>query len=102
MSAAYMIGMIDVKDFDTYAERYGMPVGELFAEIGAEIVVASREAEMLEGEWRGNWFVVVKVPSAEAARELYHSERYAPFRTARIEELASHTTLGIFPALAQD
>jgi uncharacterized protein (DUF1330 family) len=43
--------------------------------------------------------VVVAVPSAEAARELYHAERYVPFRRARVEELASHTTLGIFPAL---
>ena len=26
----YMIGIIDVKDFQTYAEEYGMPVGQFF------------------------------------------------------------------------
>ena len=31
----YMIGVIDVQDFETYAVEYGMPVGALFAEIGA-------------------------------------------------------------------
>jgi uncharacterized protein (DUF1330 family) len=95
----YMIGLIDVQDFDTYAVEYGIPVGALFAEIGAEIIVASRDAEVLEGTWQGNWTVVVKVPSAEAARELYESDRYAPFRAARQGALANSTSLAIFPAL---
>ena len=50
----YMIGMIDVKDFQAYAEQYGMPVGAMFAEVGAEIVVATQDVEVLEGEWPGN------------------------------------------------
>ena len=93
----YMIAMIDVKDYQTYAEQYGMPVGAMFAEVGAEIVVASPEAEVLEGNWPGNWTVVVKVPSAEIARALYDSEKYAPFKKARIERLANETTFAIFP-----
>jgi uncharacterized protein (DUF1330 family) len=96
----YMIGLIDVQDFDTYAVEYGIPVGAMFADIGAEIIVASRTAEILEGTWQGNWTVVVKVPSAEAARELYESDRYAPFRAARQGGLANSTSLAIFPALA--
>ena len=39
----YMVGIIDVKDFQTYAEEYGMPVGAMFAEVGAEIIAASTE-----------------------------------------------------------
>lgn len=95
----YMIGMIDVKDYQTYAEQYGMPVGEMFAEVGAEILVATPQVEVLEGEWPGNWTVVVKVPSADIAHSLYHSEKYAPFRKARQEELAHFTTLIVAPAL---
>ncbi len=95
----YMIGIIDVKDFQSYAEQYGMPVGQMFAEVGAEIIVASDQAEVLEGDWGGNWTVVVRVPSADVARDLYHSEQYAPFRKARMEELANSTHLAIFPAL---
>ena len=96
----YMVGIIDVKDFQTYAAQYGMPVGEMFAEVGAEIVAASTEAEVLEGEWNGNWSVIVKVPSAEIARDLYHSEKYAPFKIARQQSLASATTLAIIPAIS--
>jgi uncharacterized protein (DUF1330 family) len=95
----YMVGIIDVKDFQTYAEQYGMPVGEMFAEVGAEIVAASTEAEVLEGNWDGNWSVIVKVPSAEIARDLYNSEKYAPFKRARQDTLANQTTLAIVPAL---
>lgn len=93
----YMVGIIDVKDFQTYGEQYGMPVGAMFAEVGAEIIAASDQAEILEGEWRGNWSVIVKVPSAEIARDLYNSEKYAPFKKARTEELANETTLVIVP-----
>lgn len=96
----YMVGIIDVKAFEAYAENYGMPVGAMFAEVGAEIVAASTEAEVLEGEWKGNWSVIVKVPSAEIARELYDSEKYAPFKKARQDSLANSTTLAIVPALA--
>jgi uncharacterized protein (DUF1330 family) len=98
MSApVYMVGIIDVKDFQTYAEQYGMPVGAMFAEVGAEIIAASDQAEVLEGQWRGNWSVIVKVPSAEIARDLYDSEKYAPFKKARKEQLANETTLVIVP-----
>lgn len=95
----YMVGIIDVKDFESYAENYGMPVGQMFAEVGAEIIAASTEAEVLEGQWDGNWSVIVKVPSAEIARDLYHSEKYEPFKKARQKELANSTTLAIIPAL---
>ena len=95
----YMIGMIDVKDFETYAQQYGLPVGEMFAEVGAEIIVATQEVKVLEGDWPGNWTVIVKVPSAEIAQDLYDSDRYAPFRQARQEALANATTLVIAPAL---
>mgnify|MGYP002868953685 CR=1 FL=1 len=96
----YMVGIIDVKDFQSYAEQYGVPVGEMFAEVGAEIVAASTEAEVLEGNWEGNWSVIVKVPSADVARDLYNSDKYAPFKKARQDTLANQTTLAIVPALA--
>jgi len=100
MSApVYMVGIIDVKDFQTYGEQYGMPVGAMFAEVGAEIVAATEQAEVLEGQWKGNWSVIVKVPSAEIARDLYNSDKYAPFKKARQDTLANDTTLVILPAL---
>ncbi len=96
-SPVYMIATIDVKDHQKYLEEYGIPVGEMFAEIGAEILVATPEAKVLEGEWQGNWTVVVKLPDAGAIHRLYDSDKYAPFRKARIEELTHHSTLAVFP-----
>jgi len=93
----YMIATIDVKDYQAYAEQYGMPVAGMFAEVGAEILVAADQAEVLEGNWPGNWTVVVRVPSAEIARDLYNSEKYAPFKKARIEQLTHASSLAIFP-----
>ncbi len=98
-SPVYMVAMIDVKDFEAYGERYGMPVGRMFAEAGAEILVATSEPEVLEGEWSGNWTVIVKVPSAQVARELYESDAYAPFKKIRVEELTGETRFAILPGL---
>ena len=101
-SPVYMVAMIDVKDYETYGERYGMPVSRMFAEVGAEILVATNQPDVLEGTWPGNWTVVVKVPSAEIARALYESEAYAPFKKLRIEELTNETRFAILPALNSD
>lgn len=98
----YMIATIDVRDYEAYAEQYGIPVAGMFAEVGAEILVAEAQAEILEGDWPGNWTVVVRVPSAQIARDLYNSEQYAPFRKARIERLARSTSLAIFPEFRPD
>ena len=95
----YMVAIIDVKDFQAYAENYGVPVGEMFAEVGAEIIAATTEAEILEGSWDGNWSVIVKVPSSDIAKKLYYSDKYAPFRKARQQGFANKTTLAILPGL---
>jgi uncharacterized protein (DUF1330 family) len=94
---AYMIATIDIKDYQTYLEEYGMPIAEMFAEAGAEVLIATEQADILEGEWPGNWTVVVRLPSSEVAHQLYNSEKYAPFKKARIEKLANHSTLAVFP-----
>jgi uncharacterized protein (DUF1330 family) len=95
----YMVAMIDVKDYQAYGEQYGMPVARMFAEVGAEVLVATNQPDVLEGSWPGNWTVVVKVPSAEIARALYDSDEYAPFKKARIEQLTNETHFAILPGL---
>jgi len=51
----YLIVSLRVKDLEEYMQRYGMPAIAQLQEIGAEIEVASAEAEVLEGEWDCNW-----------------------------------------------
>lgn len=85
----YVIGQISVDDLDVYLEKYGQPVGAQLAAAGAEILVASPDATPLEGAWSGNWTVVLKFPSLEAARAWYESPEYAPLKRLRMEELTS-------------
>ena len=89
---AYLIGRINVKDHADYMNRYAMPVLEQFKAAGAEILVATPQPEVLEGEWKSNWTVLVRFPSMEAARKFYHSDEYAPFRALRINELTNEGT----------
>ena len=78
--SVYMMAQIDVKDYRAYMEEYGMPVLNQFVEAGAEVLVASADAEVFEGDWPGNWTVVVKFDNAEAATSWYNSVEYAPLK----------------------
>ena len=87
--SAYLIAQIDVKDLPQYLDQYGRPVMSQLTKMGAEILVASPHVETREGEWSGNWTVVIRFPSWETAIEWYESTDYAPFKMARISALAS-------------
>lgn len=95
----YVIAQIDVKDHEIYMTEYGMPVLEQFNTVGAEVLVATPERNLKEGDWPGNWTVVVRFPSAEVADAWYHSEEYAPHRKARIDTLSNSGTVTIVPGL---
>lgn len=90
---AYLIGRINVKDHEDYMNQYAMPVLEQFKAAGAEILAASPQPEVLEGEWKSNWTVLIRFPSMEAARNFYHSDEYAPFRSLRVNELTNEGTV---------
>lgn len=90
---AYLIGRLNVKDYENYMNRYAMPVLEQFKTAGAEILAASPQPEVMEGEWNSNWTVLIRFPSVEAARNFYNSDEYAPFRTLRINELTNEGSL---------
>ena len=93
----YMIAQIDVKDHQAYMDEYGKPVFSQFIEAGAEVLVASADAETFEGDWPGNWTVVVKFSSAEAATSWYNSEEYSPLKAARIEQLSNSGSVVMVP-----
>jgi uncharacterized protein (DUF1330 family) len=95
--AVYMMAQIDVRDHKAYMEEYGVPVLNQFIEAGAEVLVASADAEVFEGSWPGNWTVVVKFSSAEAATNWYNSIEYAPLKAARIEQLSNGGSVAMVP-----
>lgn len=86
--AFYLLAQIDVKDYDRYVAEYGFPLLAQLDQADAEVLVAARDAEVLEGEWSGNWTVVIRFPDAATAHAWYASPAYAPLKRARVEELS--------------
>ena len=86
---AFLIAQIDVKSYPEYLDEYGRLVYPLATKAGGEFLVATRHAETLEGEWSGNWTVVIRFPSTEAARSFYISPEYAPLLAARTDRLSN-------------
>ena len=95
---AYVLVHIQVEDFDRYFADYIPGVVELFGKHGAQVLVATSEPDIVEGELSGNWHVVVEFPSMDAAKAWYADADYMPLRDLRINELTAGGTLSFVPA----
>lgn len=81
--AVYVIAGYDITDHRHF-EEYGPGVMPLLLRHGAEVLAADFESETLEGEAR-KVNVVLKFPSAEAARNWYNDPAYGPVRQIRLD-----------------
>ncbi|MFK5980232.1 MAG: DUF1330 domain-containing protein [Rhizobiaceae bacterium] len=72
----YMIAQIQVDDMDKFFNQYGPAAGASLMENGAKILVATPTHKKLEGEWAGNWTVIVEFASQEMADGWYNSSDY--------------------------
>jgi len=82
MPAAYIIASVTVTDPVQY-EEYKKWSSEAIRVHGAEICVRGGTVEVLEGDWNPGRTVVLKFPSADAAKAFYHSPEYRKARDAR-------------------
>lgn len=81
----YMIAQIQIDDQEKYFGEYGAAVVPIIMENGGKVLVATPTVENLEGEWPGNWTVVVEFPSEEAALSgWYNSTAYVEVRKLRL------------------
>lgn len=81
----YMIAQIEIADHEKYFNEYGRAVFPIVMGTGAKVLVATPTVHKLEGEWKGNWTVVIEFPSGEAAMEdWYNSEAYKTVRQMRL------------------
>jgi uncharacterized protein (DUF1330 family) len=98
MSApAYLILQTEIEDFGQYLERYTRPVVAQLSELGAELLVTTAEAQALEGEWPGNWTVVIRFPDWDTAVNWYGSEAYAALKHTRRTELSGGGNMVLLP-----
>ena len=80
--SVYAIYDIEITDHQTYA-RYKPGVARSAARHGGEILVATQEAESLEGSWKPTWLVVLRFPTRDALLGWLDSDDYRPLRELR-------------------
>jgi uncharacterized protein (DUF1330 family) len=95
----YVIAQIDVKDYESYLTEYGLPLLDQLNAFGVEVLTAAPDFKVLEGDWEGNWIAIMKFPSAEAFREFYESEKYAPLKRLRIDKLSNTGSVVMVPGI---
>jgi uncharacterized protein (DUF1330 family) len=84
---AYLVVQFELKNQEDYLQRYGLPMLAMFEDRGAEVLAVSPAPVILEGEWAGNWTVVVRFPNMQVAEDWYQSLEYQPLKELRINEL---------------
>jgi uncharacterized protein (DUF1330 family) len=61
--AVYIVARIEVEDRDTYRSEYMPTTFDRTTAHGGEVLVAGEAARGFEGDWMGNWTVVIEFPS---------------------------------------
>jgi uncharacterized protein (DUF1330 family) len=84
---AYFILQSKAKSFEAVMERYVSPVSPILEKYEGQVIVFSAAPQVLEGNWDGNWAVIVQFPSMERAQAFYNSAEYHPLHDLRINEL---------------
>lgn len=73
----YMIAQIQIEDHEGFFDQYAPAAGPIVFESGARVLVATPMVDTLEGDWPGNWTVILEFPSEEAAMDgWYGDEKY--------------------------
>ncbi len=73
--AAFIIGVIDITDPESYKE-YGARVPAVVEKFGGTYRVRGGDHEMLEAQAPGSRFVVIEFPDRAAIRRFYDSPEY--------------------------
>ncbi len=89
-NAIYFVAQVKITDQNTYFNEYGAQVGPMLLNAGAEILAATPDRNQLEGEWSGNWTVIIKFPSEEKALGWYRSDEYQAIRPLRLQSTSEN------------
>lgn len=81
----YLLASLKVADLEAYMRDYGFPLMPMLLEAGAEVLVATPQVEVLEGDYTSNFSVIVRFPSREAAERWYGSAEYQSLIAVRQE-----------------
>jgi len=92
MPAYFLVDVREVKN-EARMEEYRKGVSSVVEKFGGRYLVVGGPAEVVEGDWKPVFPVLLEFPSMDAARRWYNSEDYKKFKQIR---LASTTGTGVF------
>jgi uncharacterized protein (DUF1330 family) len=92
MPAYFLVDVREIKD-PTRVEEYRARVAPVVEKFGGRYLVTGGPFEVVEGEWRPVFPVLVEFPSMEQARRWYDSDDYRELKQLR---LAATTGSGVF------
>jgi uncharacterized protein (DUF1330 family) len=87
MPAYFFVDVREVKD-PAKMEEYRKGVSAVVEQFGGRYLVRGGPFEVVEGEWRPVFPVLVEFPSMEAARRWYDSEDYRELKQLRLTATA--------------
>jgi uncharacterized protein (DUF1330 family) len=83
MSAYFFVNVLEVLDPDKM-EAYRSRVFDVVARHGGRYRVLAGPFEVVEGDWRPTFPVLIEFPSIETARRWYDSPDYAELKAMRL------------------
>ena len=89
MAKGYVVVLLDVADYDLYAD-YAMRASDIEGHYGGRAVVAGDAEEVVEGTWPAERIVVLEFPSLDQARAWYDDPDYQDLIPLRERAAESH------------
>lgn len=89
---AYLIVATDIHDPETFA-RYVEGSIPVVLESGAEVLAATNNFAVDDGEWVRERIALLRFPSLAQAQAFYHSDAYAPLKALRLSASEADTIL---------
>lgn len=81
----YAIAQLDILDPDAFFKDYVSPLQAINAKYDVEVLAASQDAQVFEGEYSCNFTVILRFPSSEIHDAWYSDPDYQPLITRRRE-----------------
>ena len=89
---AYLIVAIDIHDAETFG-RYAEGSMPVVLGSGAEVLAATNNITIDDGDWPRQRIALLRFPSLAAAEGFYQSEAYAPWKSLRLSASDADTIL---------
>ena len=84
MAAYYFVDVLEITD-QRKLEKYREGVFATVELYGGRYVILGGNCEVVEGDWRPNFPVMIEFPCVEQAKRWYASPEYQPLLTLRLE-----------------